>query len=503
MAAVAVAVAVAVALALASFFSFFYSLRENNLLKMSNGSDYLKGIDMDFYTPFDNWGVDFSLTPDQQFGDMTSPLFPDDNSLKGQTLSHGKACDFVTGPGGDIQQPEYTAIEAQSGANEPPLSPGDDQEKSSSSKSTGSKKRKSVAKGEGEGKGKEKIGRQNQGTFCIDESSNSKQPEKPTKKPDKYEDLIKHKDVGKSARVLLNRVNNRTKSARDIQLQLRRTYEQMEPSLPLRAKLQNHEEDLKATEAEIKVIKQDISDIPVHHKEGKLTKADADDKLIEIEKKKLNKFIQDLQKAQKGLNQGRQEVEKARNGSSEDSPDLQKAQKGLNEGRQEVEKARKWLNEDRRDLQNKRNGVDVISEEVKNRRNGLNEISEEMDKTKEKTKNLESIFTDNTDQHKKLSSEITHLLRETITGHRITQKWTQERMLLEGSQKYKDSNLKEKMFVEVATEEVTNDVDDATKNLLIQYYDGEITDIDKKIHALRAKRDEYVGIRAILRAQAP
>ncbi|KAK9041335.1 hypothetical protein V6N11_016440 [Hibiscus sabdariffa] len=273
---------------------------QSNPFKMSNDNMYMKGKDVIFSNLCDDYlGSDIQQREyaviEAQSGVNEPPVLAGDAPMMYQNLSTGKDCDLVICPGEDIQQPEYKTMEAQSG-----------QENSSSSKSIGSKKRKLVAKG----KGKEKIQRRKQRTFYIAESSNSKHPEKLTKKADRYEDLIKHKDVGESARVLLNRVNNRTKSVRDIQLQCSRLYEQIETPGPLRARLLNLMKVMDATEAETERIKQEIRNIPANHKALKLTEVEAKTELIEIEKEKLNKFIQDLQNTRKELYEIRQEKAK-------------------------------------------------------------------------------------------------------------------------------------------------------------------------------------------------
>ncbi|XP_039044449.1 uncharacterized protein LOC120183929 [Hibiscus syriacus] len=125
---------------------------------------------------------------------------------------------------------------------------------------------------------------------------NSKKPAKPTKKAHTYEELIRHKSVGKSATVLINQINKRMKKLRDIKFELRRTLEQIKTPWPPGAKLPQIMKDMDAMEAEIRRIKQDILKIPVDYKEHKLTQVEAKQRLVEIENQELNKSLQELEK---------------------------------------------------------------------------------------------------------------------------------------------------------------------------------------------------------------
>ncbi|KAK8712029.1 hypothetical protein V6N13_147281 [Hibiscus sabdariffa] len=418
-------------------------------------SDYTEGKDSDFFgLNDDNLASDSSSpTPGQHFGDWTSPLSLYDDPMQYINLSPH---DFDTGPGEDIQQPEYATMEVPSGANEPgdtplkdqnlspgediqhattevqsganapPLSPVDDQENLSSSKSTGSKKRKSATKGKGKGKGM--IRRRNQGTFCIGESSNSKQPEKPTKEPDKYEEPIKDKDEN---------------------------------------------------ESEIE---------------------DAKKELIKIEEKS-SKFIEDLDKAKKVLSEGLKEVRNTKLNDISKFTILIKLENQKEQAKKETKEARQVLEENKM-LANER------SQELKITRIILNEVVEMQEKETEKTRKIEPIFA---------NSMFASVCPPDLQGifemdDPNPQQWTQV------PQEDRGQNAEENVNVEVPTEEASGQqlqsYDEQISGLDYRIYilrmraNQHLQDqqlqvlIDRQVEALVAQRDVLVGMRAILHAQA-
>ncbi|XP_039059037.1 uncharacterized protein LOC120202716 [Hibiscus syriacus] len=267
--------------------------------------------------------INFSDLPD----DLDDGFFKDINfsDLLGNSVS-------VPPIGDQVQQPENAPFEVQSGANEPPISTGDNQENSSSRKRDWDV----VSPNSSDAKGKRpRRQSRRRGTDFTGESSTPGEPEKTTEEASTFAERIKPLTVGESAKLLINRINQRMKSVREIQLNLLRTHshiktqwsmaaqvqEMVKDDGAIKAEIQKFIEDMVATEGEIQrfmenmyateskiqIIKQDITKIP---KNGKLTEAAAKQKLIGMENKELNKFLQDLQDARKMYKQILQEKDK-------------------------------------------------------------------------------------------------------------------------------------------------------------------------------------------------
>ncbi|XP_039044448.1 uncharacterized protein LOC120183928 [Hibiscus syriacus] len=238
--------------------------------------------------------------------------------------------DHVFPPIGElqVQQPDNAPFEVQPRANEPPISIGDNQENSSSRK----RDPEVVSPNLSDAKGKRPRRRS---TNSTGESSTSGEPAKTKKETSAYAEEIRHLTVKKSVKLLIDRINHRMKSVREIQLNLLRTHNHiksqwsmaaelqkimkdtgapeaeiqkfMEDMIATEAEIQKFMKDMDATEAEIQRIKQVITKIP---KDGKLTEAAAKQRLIEMENEELNKFLLDLQNARKMYKQILQETER-------------------------------------------------------------------------------------------------------------------------------------------------------------------------------------------------
>ncbi|XP_038992824.1 uncharacterized protein LOC120116385 isoform X1 [Hibiscus syriacus] len=241
-------------------------------------------------------------------------------------------------PHGDQdQQPENAPFEAQSGMNEPQISPGDNQENSS-----GRKRDRGVTLNFSDAKEK-RPRRQSwrRGTDFTSESSTPGEPEKTEELT--YAEQITPLTVGKSAKLLIDRINHRLKSARELlhnsggirdtiegfrsraaeiqgmmkdggamkaefqkvmKVEIQKSMKDMDDT---EAKIQEFRKDMHATEAEIQRIKKVITKIP---KDGKLTVAAAKQRLINMENEYFKKFLQDLQNARKMYKQILQETNK-------------------------------------------------------------------------------------------------------------------------------------------------------------------------------------------------
>ncbi|KAK8633065.1 hypothetical protein V6N13_013919 [Hibiscus sabdariffa] len=192
---------------------------------------------------------------DPYLTDMTQPLLPD---------SPG-------GPTEDLQRQENVAFGARSGGNR-------------ESSSTGSKKR-------------------DRRTSFTGESSTPELPENLLKKRKTHRELIEHRPVGQSAKVLRERIGKSRESVMRIRRKLQRTCEQM--PWPQSTQLQN---TVQVLEDELKRIKKYIDEIEDDAKQGVLTEPKAKRKLMKAERK-LKNVKEEVQKARKVLDQISQELE--------------------------------------------------------------------------------------------------------------------------------------------------------------------------------------------------
>ncbi|KAK8588724.1 hypothetical protein V6N13_087627 [Hibiscus sabdariffa] len=276
--------------------------QENLLISMPSGSNkrYHHGANGQLLLPVDNQVNLLSSMPSgsnkrDQHGANGKLLLPCDNQVNLLSSMHS----------GSNKSDQH-------GANGQLLLPNDNQVNLLSSMLSGSKKRgpELVSDNLSNTKGKGKMKKPQRQRANFNGESTSGKPPAPASKAVDYEELIKEKSVGYSAKVLTDRVLKRTESMLALQYLLRLTYEQIKKPWP--AGLQKIKIDMEDMGAKLKRINQDITDIPVNHNEGVLTEAVAKKKLMDAEKE-LNEFLKDLTKARKGLKQIRQKLEKTRN----------------------------------------------------------------------------------------------------------------------------------------------------------------------------------------------
>ncbi|XP_039024978.1 uncharacterized protein LOC120158120 [Hibiscus syriacus] len=194
----------------------------------------------------------------------------------------------------------------QHGVNGQQSLANDNQVKSLSSMPSGSKRRgrELVSDDSSKPKGKGKMKQpQRRRTIVNGESA-------PTSKavPLSYEDRIKEKSVGESAKILTDRVSKRTESVMALLGDLFLAYDKM----PWTARAQELKADSKAMRGELKRINRYIINILVKCKKGRLTEEAAKKRLVGAHNR-LNNFLQKIENAREGLKQINRDLEKTRN----------------------------------------------------------------------------------------------------------------------------------------------------------------------------------------------
>ncbi|XP_039024935.1 uncharacterized protein LOC120158071 [Hibiscus syriacus] len=184
----------------------------------------------------------------------------------------------------------------QHGVNGQQSLANDNQVKSLSSMPSGSKRRgrELVSDDSSKPKGKGKMKQpQRRRTIVNGESA-------PTSKavPLSYEDRIKEKSVGESAKILTDRVSKRTESVMALLGDLFLAYDKM----PWTARAQELKADSKAMRGELKRINRYIINILVKCKKGRLTEEAAKKRLVGAHNR-LNNFLQKIENAREGLKQ--------------------------------------------------------------------------------------------------------------------------------------------------------------------------------------------------------